>query len=1701
MTAFSMEWAIAIFVRASVLLAAALVASWLFGRRRPSGVSAWHRVMLVGLLLLPCGVAFMPRLSVAWLPASATERISRTARILPPAIEPIKDLPAKEPAGDKGFSLNSPAQAATGSSAPVASADALPHVEARRQQVASEDRPSVSWATLLVMGIAAIYVSGIVFGLLRFAWGFYQAASLRRDCTAADAAWQAASAHWSQMLGIRGKVPVMVTDRLPVPATLGWLRPLILIPRRLNATDLVAQRDAVLLHELAHVARRDAFWQSVSHLTAVIYWCHPLMWLVGREVEAAWDAACDSVCAFYLGVGGYSRCLADLAQGLVARRLPLVGLCMARSSRLAGRIRRLKDAPNAGECRPRLTRRAMMWAVGLSAAFLAAVVTPVERSAAAQTPPAVAKETSKPAVVSGIVLDEDGSPIRDVKVLIRVSKDRNVRDPVHQTNCVPVRLREWNLVTGSDGVFQLEPGKRPDSEPMWARFTVTARGRREATLVLTWEDLARGKLAQFRLARGRVVSGRILAPDGRPVVGASIAVISTYRLRYEWESRFGKQGIGREMSYRPHAVKSDGKGRFEVTLPIQARGEILVDTPDCAPQRVAVKADATEAGDIKLSKGWRLSGKLLNRQGKPVAGQIVELESRDGGSIPNQFAPLTRLAKTDSQGRFELPPARGVFSVTLTPCSWGDSGGWPRLVADGPSVLLAPTVVQLDGSDPSPTIVLREPEAVTLSGRITWEDGRPAKNCMFFASVEAPPAAGSDKSSSGTSYSLTDVLCDEEGCYKLSVPRGLTICVSSCGRSGADHRFYEPWPQYTPRAAQLNMGSLTLKNVTEDIGNLDWVLKPDKDQPPVVAAPTTPAVVSGIVLDEDGSPLPDARLLIRVLDYRKLQDPHHQTCYIAKKLREWRLATGRDGSFKFEPGDRPNVEDPQIEAVIAARGRLEVRQLLDWKDLTNGKLAELRLTRGRVVAGRILAPDGCPVEGAAIHPTLQYPHRFDWEPEGEIQDADGKTRYVTYMARPVRSDAKGRFEVTLPVHAYAELRVVAPDWAPRRIGVQAEAAQVGDVKLTKGWSLSGRLLNKKGQPVAGQVVQLQGIDGGKISNYFAPLTRFDKTDSAGRFTLLPASGEFTLHVVPTTFFDNARDDSRLVADGPLLLLAPTVVHLDGSDPTPTIVLREPETVTLSGRVTWENGRAAEGSEFDAFGESSEPANDRPYYELGAGRSDKEGRYAVDVPRGATIHLSSCGRSGPDHRQYWPWPQYTSKAAQLNMGSLVLKNVTEDMGHLDWVLKPDKERPSRRRADSETPPPQPGDEVLAKLESEIAAVSKRGEDPRLTMLERCFEVEKENRGSRAAIGALHFVMRAGATTGEQSVVNGRERAARLLREHYLGHRDLDLLIHDFTAGYGGLAESEALLRAARKDSPYPHVRAAAGLYLAKLLQHRARMNEAFGKMDLAEYDKLKVGVPDEKGKEQTVEVRVADMPEASRKYFKEQRDQVAKLQKLLAHFDERANERAIVALLDDVIEHYAGVKGPRYRWDWSNYPRRDLRFIRPVPDDEPGNSPDYSAQAAKRKFQVTQLKLGHPAPDIVGKDTQGKPAKLSDDRGRVVVLTIGPDFRENNVALKRCHELLEKHGNARLSMVSVVEEEPNQPYSAYNKARGAGITWKVIADPDGIQCSRWCQITFPELYVIDAEGILRYHGMCGEYSEDFTPLVEELLKKVESGKRL
>src|SRR5206468_1415853 len=88
--------------------------------------------------------------------------------------------------------------------------------------------------------------------------GYLQVSTIRRGANEdADPAWQQKVNELRARLGISRPVRLLKSALIEVPAVIGWLRPLILLP----ASSLVGlspqQLEAILVHELAHVRRFD----------------------------------------------------------------------------------------------------------------------------------------------------------------------------------------------------------------------------------------------------------------------------------------------------------------------------------------------------------------------------------------------------------------------------------------------------------------------------------------------------------------------------------------------------------------------------------------------------------------------------------------------------------------------------------------------------------------------------------------------------------------------------------------------------------------------------------------------------------------------------------------------------------------------------------------------------------------------------------------------------------------------------------------------------------------------------------------------------------------------------------------------------------------------------------------------------------------------------------------------------------------------------------------------------------------------------------------------------------------------------------------------------------------------------------------------------------------------------------------------------
>ena len=94
---------------------------------------------------------------------------------------------------------------------------------------------------------------------------------------------------------VLGVAPVRLVAwrRLRGPVAFGIFRPTVAVPADFEARFTSVQREAMLAHELAHLANRDPLWLLVAELVCALAWWHPVMWWARRQFRAACEAAAD----------------------------------------------------------------------------------------------------------------------------------------------------------------------------------------------------------------------------------------------------------------------------------------------------------------------------------------------------------------------------------------------------------------------------------------------------------------------------------------------------------------------------------------------------------------------------------------------------------------------------------------------------------------------------------------------------------------------------------------------------------------------------------------------------------------------------------------------------------------------------------------------------------------------------------------------------------------------------------------------------------------------------------------------------------------------------------------------------------------------------------------------------------------------------------------------------------------------------------------------------------------------------------------------------------------------------------------------------------------------------------------------------------------------------------------------------------------
>jgi hypothetical protein len=97
---------------------------------------------------------------------------------------------------------------------------------------------------------------------------------------------------------------------------------------------------AVLLHELAHVRRRDSLSQTLSLIVCAFYWPNPLIWIGARAMRRdAEIAADDAVIVSGMKPSAYAGELLQLASEFRGHGIAVSGVSMAGQSSLEARVK------------------------------------------------------------------------------------------------------------------------------------------------------------------------------------------------------------------------------------------------------------------------------------------------------------------------------------------------------------------------------------------------------------------------------------------------------------------------------------------------------------------------------------------------------------------------------------------------------------------------------------------------------------------------------------------------------------------------------------------------------------------------------------------------------------------------------------------------------------------------------------------------------------------------------------------------------------------------------------------------------------------------------------------------------------------------------------------------------------------------------------------------------------------------------------------------------------------------------------------------------------------------------------------------------------------------------------------------------------------------------------------------------------------
>ncbi len=523
--------------------------------------------------------------------------------------------------------------------------------------------------------------------------------------------------------GVRGKVVLLESARVLGPLTVGFFKPVILVPVGFIAGINPAQLEAILLHELAHIRRWDYLVNLLISLLRALLFYHPVVWWLDRRTRLARELCCDELASGCYGDRAtYARALAQLEERLQTGS-PLA--MAAGDGSLLQRVRSLAGQRGMRGLSGRsLANLSAVFALTLGAVLLLQFAPEAKADDMAQA-------LRKPAP-SGRVLDVDGNPMAGAEVALYHMRYAYGLDngivAMTQTDAQGRFAFETELTYG-------DTARDVASE----NYCLVAWAPGQAVAIAVFErDAETTDDITLALSKPELRKVTIVDKNGKPVVGATVNVGWLVRKRV---GAFFKPAFG------PLQTVSDAQGiatftqlpKAGITFEAYKEG-FSHEWSDCDSGR-------EPNVEVRLRPGASVGGRVVSTEGTPIAGVLVYAE-------PTWPLSHDNYARTDAQGYFRLEGLYGKGDA------WDASGGTGeyRLRLEDSTLFVSQKLVQLESG-----------QSKTLRDMVAFE-GVPVDGVLLDPATKAPVAGAVLQYE--TDGGKGELITDAQGRFSFKTPEG-----------------------------------------------------------------------------------------------------------------------------------------------------------------------------------------------------------------------------------------------------------------------------------------------------------------------------------------------------------------------------------------------------------------------------------------------------------------------------------------------------------------------------------------------------------------------------------------------------------------------------------------------------------------------------------------------------------------------------------------------------------------------------------------------------------------------------------------------------------------------------------------------------------------------------------------------------------------